>query len=138
MAFALHPRLAAGGFEIGKIGGCVLLLKNSALFPWFLLVPEVEDDVENLHDLEPGHYIEAMLAVRQVSEFVTHHFQPEKLNIACIGNRVRQLHVHIVGRALDDAAWPGTVWAYEGKMELPLEEVEVITAAAREYLKMDG
>ncbi len=138
MAFALHPRLAAGGFEIGEIGGCRLLLKNNALFPWFLLVPEVEDEIEDLHQLHPGHYIEVMLAVRRVSEFVSSHFQPEKLNVACIGNQVRQMHVHIVGRWSDDPAWPGTVWAHDGKESYPLEEVEAITAAAREFLKLEG
>ncbi len=137
MAFALHPRLAAGGFEIGKIGGCVLLLKNNALFPWFLLVPEVEN-AEDLHQLEPGHYLEVMLAVRQVSEFVSSHYEPDKLNVACIGNQVRQMHIHIVGRSLDDPAWPGTVWAFDGKKSLTLEEAEAIMAEAREFLKMDG
>lgn len=136
MAFELHPRLAAGGFGIGEIAGCRLLLKNNALFPWLLLVPEVEEGIEDLHQLEPGRYIEVMLAVRRVSEFVSSHFQPEKLNVACIGNQVRQMHVHIVGRCPDDPAWPGTVWAYDGKDGYRLEEVESITAAAREFLKI--
>ena len=136
MAFELHPRLAAGGFDIGEIAGCRLLLKNNALFPWLLLVPEVEEGIEDLHQLEPGHYIEVMLAVRRVSEFVASHFKPEKLNVACIGNQVRQMHVHIVGRCADDPAWPGTVWAYDGKDGYRLDEVESITAAAREFLKM--
>ncbi len=137
MAFEIHPRLAAGGFEIGQLGGCRLLLKNNSLFPWFLLVPEVEG-IEDLHQLPPGQFEEVMLAVRRVSEFVADHFQPEKLNVACIGNQVRQMHLHIVGRSQDDPAWPGTVWAFEGKKVLSLEEVEVISAAAREFLKLEG
>jgi diadenosine tetraphosphate (Ap4A) HIT family hydrolase len=137
MAFAIHPRLAAGGFEIGRLGGCRLLLKNNALFPWLLLIPEVEG-IEDLHQLPPGQFEEVMLAMRRVSEFVASHFQPEKLNVACIGNQVRQMHIHIVGRSYDDPAWPGTVWAFDGKKSLSLEESEVITAAAREFLKLDG
>lgn len=137
MAFALHPRLAAGGIEIGTLGGCRLLLKNNALFPWFLLVPEVEEGIEDLHQLEPGHFLEVMLAVRRVSEFVSSHYKPEKLNIGCIGNQVRQMHIHVVGRSSDDPAWPGTVWAFDGKKSLTLEEAEWITAKAREFLKLD-
>ena len=34
----------------------------------------------------------------------------EKLNIGALGNLVRQLHVHLVGRHAGDAAWPGPVW----------------------------
>jgi diadenosine tetraphosphate (Ap4A) HIT family hydrolase len=33
-----------------------------------------------------------------------------KLNIGALGNLVRQLHVHVVARTEDDAAWPGPVW----------------------------
>ena len=134
MSFSLHPRLAAGGIELGSIGACRLLLKNNALFPWFLLVPEVDDGIEDLHQLEAARYDEVMAAVRRVSGFVAQHFRPEKLNVACIGNQVRQMHIHIVGRSTGDSAWPGTVWAFEGKQNYPPVEIAVITAAAREQL----
>ncbi len=136
MAFEIHPRLASSGFEIGELGGCRLLLKNNALFPWFLLIPEVEG-IEDLHQLEPGRYLEVMLALRAVSEFVTRYFSPEKLNVGCIGNQVRQMHLHIIGRSSSDPAWPGTVWAYAEKMPYRLEQVEEITAAARDHLGLD-
>ena len=135
MAFALHPRLAAGGIEIGRLGTCRLLLKNNALFPWFLLVPEVEA-IEDLHQLPPGQFLEVMAAIRRVSEFVSHYFLPEKLNVACIGNQVRQMHIHVVGRSMDDLAWPGTVWACESTKVYSEELAEKIRAAAREFLDL--
>ena len=133
MAFEIHPRLASGGFEIGRLGGCRLLLKNNALFPWFILIPEVEG-IEDLHQLEPAQYDEVMAAQRRVCEFVSSYFQPEKLNLGCIGNQVRQMHLHIVGRSSDDPAWPCTVWAFDGKKAYTDEENEKIRAAAREFL----
>ena len=135
MAFELHPRLAASGYEVGRLGGCILLLKNNALFPWFILVPEVEG-VEDLHQLSPDDYVEILSVVRRVSEFVSDYFQPEKLNVASIGNQVRQMHVHIVGRSADDSAWPGTVWAFEGKRPYASEEAETILRAARGSLEL--
>lgn len=130
MAFEINPRLASGGFEIGRIGGCRLLLKNNALFPWFILIPEVED-IEDPHQMEPGRYVEVMLAQRQVCEFISSHFSPEKLNSGCIGNQVRQMHIHLIGRSTGDPAWPGTVWAYDGKKPYSPEEAEEIITAAR-------
>jgi diadenosine tetraphosphate (Ap4A) HIT family hydrolase len=134
MAFELNSRLAAGGFEIGRLAGCRLLLKNNALFPWLLLVPEVEDGIEDLHQLEPEQYQQVLAALREVSEFVADYFKPEKLNVACIGNQVRQMHLHIVGRSSDDPAWPGTVWAFDGKQEYSATKVAEICHAAREFL----
>ncbi len=135
MAFDLHPRLASGGFEIGKIGSCRLLLKNNALFPWFILVPEV-DGIEDLHQLPADQFDETMTAMRRVSQFVADHFQPEKVNIGCIGIQVRQLHIHIVGRSHDDPAWPGTVWASTEKRSYTPEEAAEILTAARESLAL--
>jgi diadenosine tetraphosphate (Ap4A) HIT family hydrolase len=50
---------------------------------------------------------------------------------------VRQMHIHVLGRSSDDPAWPGTVWAYEGKSTYAPEVVEAIRVAAREYLGLE-
>lgn len=133
MAFEIHPRLAAGGIEIGQLGGCRLLLKDNALFPWLLLIPEVEG-IEDLHQLPPDQYHEVMYTLRRVSEFVVSHFKPEKLNIGCIGNQVRQMHLHIVGRFVGNLAWPETVWAFAGKTGYTETESSKILTAARGFL----
>jgi len=136
MEFTLDPKLESGGFALGRTAGCQLLLKNNALFPWFILVPEVEG-VEDLHQLPQQRYTEVLEVVRHVSEFVESHFSPEKLNVACIGNIVRQMHIHIVGRSGGDPAWPGTVWAFDGKKEYAEEEVDEIREAARIALDLE-
>jgi diadenosine tetraphosphate (Ap4A) HIT family hydrolase len=137
MEFQLHPRLAAGGFELGRVDGCRVLLKDQASFPWILIVPEVAEGVEDLHQLDELRYAEVTGLIRRVSLFVSNYFQPEKLNVGCIGNMVRQMHIHVVGRSSDDPAWPGTVWAYEGKSAYAPEEVEAIRVAAREALGLE-
>ncbi len=135
MAFEIHPRLAAGSHEIGRMNACRLLLKDNAIFPWLLLVPEVEG-IEDLHELPEGTYAEVMAALRRVSGFVASHFQPEKLNVACIGNQVRQMHLHIVGRSGGDPAWPGTVWSFSGKESYSVGKRDEIIDAARTFLKL--
>lgn len=129
MSFTLHPRLAAGGFELATLSGCRVMLKNNAVFPWLLVVPEVEEGIEDLHQLSPERYVEVLAVVRRVSEFVAAHFQPEKLNVACIGNQVRQMHIHVVGRSPSDPAWPGTVWTSEAKRAYTEDEEAVIREA---------
>jgi len=134
MEFVLNERLAAGGFEITRKYGCRLLLKNEANFPWFILVPEVSEEIEDLHQLDEATFTEVMRGVREVSCFVSSYFESVKLNVACIGNIVRQMHIHIVGRSPADPAWPGVVWAYDGKLKYREEEAETIMAAARASL----
>ena len=115
MAFELNKRLAAGGFDFGSLGKCRILLKDNAVFPWFILVPEVESSITELHELEATDYASVMFTIRQVSEFVEKHFDPDKVNVAAIGNIVNQLHIHIVARTTTDPAWPGVVWSCDSK-----------------------
>jgi len=51
-----------------------------------------------------------MAEISSASSSIERLFSPDKLNIGAIGNMVPQLHIHIVGRFLDDPAWPGPVW----------------------------
>ncbi len=131
MSFALNPRLEKGTHFIGKSGICRILLKNNAAFPWILIVPEVEEGIEDLHQLPADKFAEVVFLIRQVSGFMSDYFKPEKLNVACIGNIVRQMHIHLVARSAADPAWPGTVWASDAKAGYEAEKVIEICVAAR-------
>lgn len=134
MDFILNERLASSCVDVAQIHGCCILLKNEAQFPWFIIVPEVPQGIEDLHHLDDRIFTEVMLAVRKISCFIEAYFRPEKLNVACIGNIVRQMHIHVVGRSTDDPAWPGVVWAFNAKRQYGEGELETIVSAAQEFL----
>jgi diadenosine tetraphosphate (Ap4A) HIT family hydrolase len=134
MEFCLNERLAAGSFEVTQLHRCRVLLKNEAHFPWFIIVPEVPDSVQDLHHLDSEMFVHVMSLARNISEFVETYFEVEKLNVASIGNIVRQMHIHVVGRSNKDAAWPGVVWAFEGKQKYDAQTASEIIAAAKSFL----
>lgn len=111
MAFELDPRLATSCIALGRLGDAQLLLKNNAHFLWLILVPEVDATITELHQLPATRYGEVCFHIRQLSDWVSSTFDTHKVNVAAIGNIVRQMHIHIVGRYQGDIAWPGTVWA---------------------------
>jgi len=82
---------------------------NNKQFPWLLLIPEVENASEWI-DLTREHQHrlsdEIMITSHMLQALVT----PDKLNIATLGNQVRQLHVHVIARYAHDSAWPNPVW----------------------------
>jgi diadenosine tetraphosphate (Ap4A) HIT family hydrolase len=131
MSFALHPRLEKGTHVIGKSGSCRVLLKDNADFPWILIVPEVSGDLEELHQLPPEQFAEVVFMIRRVSQFMSDRFQPGKLNVACLGNIVRQMHIHVVARSEDDPAWPGPVWGHQGGRKYEADEIIEICVEAR-------
>jgi len=134
MPFQLNPRLAAGGHDFGTHGICRVLLKNNALFPWIILVPEVDEFITEIHELDADDYLSICETSRIISQFLDTHFQPEKINVATIGNIVRQMHIHIVARTESDPAWPGVVWSCSEKRPYTENEVETIHTAYSNFM----
>ena len=48
-----------------------------------------------------------------LGKFIKSAEKYDKVNIGMLGNVVSQLHLHIVLRKKNDAAWPGPVWGWE-------------------------
>ena len=59
-------------------------------------------------------------------------FNADKINVATLGNVVNQLHMHVVVRKRDDAAWPAPVWGKHPARPYSAEQV----AAIRERLRV--
>ncbi len=109
--FVLDARLAEDSVSIFKLGLCDLRLAKDSRWPWLILVPQ-RADVSEVFDLTPLD--QAMLTFEQVTvgtalKAVT---GAAKINIAAIGNIVRQLHVHVVARTENDPNWPKPIWGY--------------------------
>jgi diadenosine tetraphosphate (Ap4A) HIT family hydrolase len=122
--FVLHDRLANGCADLGTHGICRVLLKNNAHFLWVLLVPEVDAEVTELHHLDEEQYASVCHSMRIFSQWMEQQPGVEKVNVAAIGNLVRQLHIHIVGRHSQDIAWPGVIWACSEKLAYTPERYE--------------
>jgi diadenosine tetraphosphate (Ap4A) HIT family hydrolase len=134
MAFQLHPRLEKGGFSLGKLGICRVLLKDNALFPWYILVPETDEDITEFHDLPESEAENVMRAVRRIAHFIGDHYRPDKVNIGILGNQVPQLHVHVIGRFETDPAWPGAVWSCTEKQPYSASRVAQVRRIIRPWL----
>lgn len=126
--FALDPRLRDDTHPVVALPLCELLLMDDARFPWLILVPR-RVGMRELLDLDAVEqaslWSETRLASRALRAVASH----DKLNLGALGNVVRQLHVHVVGRREGDAAWPGPVWGH-GRAERyeAHERVQLIAA----------
>ncbi len=108
-AFELDPRLANDSVFVADGPLSQVRLMNDARLPWLLLVPRVAGASEWIG--LSGEQQRLLLAeINQVGKLLQAEPGVQKLNIGALGNVVRQLHVHLVGRHEGDAAWPGPVW----------------------------
>jgi diadenosine tetraphosphate (Ap4A) HIT family hydrolase len=120
MSFELHPNLARKIF-IQDLPLCRVLLEDEQHYPWIFLVPR-RPDIKKMMDLSPKDQLQLMIELDQAQKVIWECFSPEQVNVAAIGNKTPQLHVHVIGRFSTDPAWPGTVWDHPVRSAYTLEE----------------
>ena len=136
--FELHPAFPVTSEALGDLALCHVRLQADARYPWIVLIPRIAGARE-LEDLEAndraGLMAEIVLAgaaVRAVGQALGRPVQ--KLNVGQLGNLTPQLHVHVVGRRADDAAWPGPVWGVGTAEAYGAGALEAAIAAAHGVL----
>lgn len=107
--FELDPRLQADSVFVADGPLSQVRLMDDRRFPWLLLVPRVEAASEWM-DLDGAQQRLLLAEIHRTGSLLRAQPGVEKLNIGALGNIVRQLHVHLVGRHSGDPAWPGPVW----------------------------
>ena len=131
--FVLDPRLAADSAFIADGPLSQVRLMDDARFPWLLLVPRVAGASEWI-DLDGGQQRLLLAEINQLSQLLRAEAGVEKINIGALGNIVRQLHVHVLGRHAGDAAWPGPVWGSGAARRHDAEQLAALTARWRSRL----
>ncbi len=66
--------------------------------------------VKEMTDLSPDARTQLMAVVFTVESVMREILQPDKMNLACLGNQVPHIHWHVIGRWQDDQAFPASVW----------------------------
>jgi diadenosine tetraphosphate (Ap4A) HIT family hydrolase len=108
-SWALDPRLERDTVALGDLPLSRLLLMNDANYPWLVLVPRRPHLVE-LIDLDESGQGTLMGEIARSARALKGITACDKLNVAALGNTVRQLHVHVIARFGHDAAGPRPVW----------------------------
>ena len=108
-SFFIDSQLKQTSYPLTSLDVCDLRLVDDQRWPWLLIIPRVAHAVE-LIDISPDLRAQVWLEIDHVGRVMRDQFSPHKLNIAALGNQVRQLHVHCIARFPEDEAWPNPVW----------------------------
>jgi diadenosine tetraphosphate (Ap4A) HIT family hydrolase len=112
--FAIDLRILSASEPLVSLKLSEARLVTDARWPWIVLIPRKVGarEIEHLTAADRAALMDeavaAGVAVRAIGAAAGRPV--EKLNVGALGNRVEQLHLHVVGRRADDAAWPDPVW----------------------------
>jgi len=131
--FVLDKQLEADTAAIGRLMLCEVCLLDDSRFPWLVLVPRRREIVEII-DLtmdERALLMEEVTGAARALKSITECY---KLNIAALGNQVRQLHIHVIARFENDAAWPAPVWGKGARVPYQVKARDDLVVKVRQAL----
>ena len=133
MAFQLDDRLAADTVSVMQSGVVDIRMMRDARYYWLVLVPQIEGAVEwfDLPDVAARGLFTTAQECGQRLQALT---RADKMNIAALGNMVKQLHVHVIARHEADEAWPGPVWGVGEAVDFDEAELKDRLIALRAIL----
>ncbi len=135
--FSLDSRLHNDTFFVCDLSLCRVLLMNDRQFPWLILVP-MKNDIAEIIDLTEKEQITLLKESALASKAMMNLFSPLKLNVAALGNVVRQLHVHHVARFDTDCAWPKPVWGNQPTVAYETSDAQARVAFIREWFEQNA
>ena len=110
--FKLDKRLESDTILVKELESFQVRLMNAREFFWIVLIPN-KPNLTELSDLNINERNYLMNFAIDLGKFIKSSENYDKVNIGMLGNVVSQLHIHVVLRKIDDAAWPGPVWGRE-------------------------
>ncbi len=134
--FVLDEVLEKDSVYIGQFELCQLRLINKDAWVWFLLVP-MRANVTEIFDLSVAdryYLIDEINATSRLLECLGNY---DKINIGALGNIVKQFHVHVIARKVDDAGWPGPVWGVQAGNEYDDQTISDIISRIKNCLSHD-
>ncbi|OLS59576.1 HIT family protein [Pseudomonas putida] len=123
--FALDPRLEQDTFALGDFPLCRLLLSKDANYPWFILVPR-RAGISEIFQLDDSERQQLWKETDFLSKTLKDCFAADKMNVAALGNVVSQLHMHVIVRRRNDAAWPAPVWGQKPASEYSADQLNEV------------
>jgi diadenosine tetraphosphate (Ap4A) HIT family hydrolase len=134
-AWTLDPRLAQDTITLGDLPLSRVLLMNDANYPWLILVPR-RPNLTELIDLDDSGQATLMIEIARAARALKDVTPCDKLNVAALGNTVRQLHVHVIARRQGDPAGARPVWGAVPARPYAAAERERLAGALRGALSL--
>jgi len=100
----------SGGELIWQDAHCRVVRPNEADYPGLCRVVW-HDHIKEMTDLRAAERERCMIVVFELERALRALLNPDKINVASLGNAVPHLHWHVIPRFRDDRHYPGAIWA---------------------------
>lgn len=117
---------------------CRVVLLQDVDYPAYCRV-ELLSHVKEMTDLAPQDRARTMRVVFAVETAVRETIQPDKINLASLGNKTPHMHWHVIPRFETDKHFPNSHWgkALRNTSTQPLtaEQIKTLTANVKAHVE---
>lgn len=131
--FVLDSQLARDSIPVCELNLCDVRLINDSHYPWLILIPRIAGIVEVI-DLSTSQQTQLWNESALVCKMLKQIHDPDKLNVAAIGNLVSQCHVHHIARFTHDKTWPAPVWGKHSAKPYPDQAADQIIQQYTDFI----
>ena len=118
---------------------CRAVLINDADYPAYCRV-ELIKHIKEMTDLAPNDRAKTMKIVFAIEAAIREVIQPDKVNLASLGNHTPHLHWHVIPRFKNDKHFPNSHWGEAVKKHavpaLSTAEKEALQAALQDKVRL--
>ena len=114
---------------------CRVVLLNDADYPAYCRV-ELIEHIKEMTDLAPPLRARMMKTVFAVETAIREIIQPDKINLASLGNKTPHVHWHIVPRFNDDKHFPNSHWGDAVRTSALQTNIHALSEASKNALKV--
>ena len=107
-----------GGEVVWENGICRVVMVSDPDYPGFCRVI-LHRHLREMTDLPQKERMQLMTVLFAVEAAVRCLYQPDKINLASLGNMTPHVHWHLIPRWRDDRHFPQAVWATPQRASLP-------------------
>lgn len=109
---------------------CRVVLLNDTDYPAYCRV-ELLEHIKEMSDLPPMLRARMMKVVFAVETAIREIIQPDKINLASLGNKTPHIHWHVIPRFENDKHFPNSHWgeAVRASNAVALDKAEIKTLA---------
>ncbi len=86
--------------------------------------------IKEFSDLSDEEAIKITLLIKKIEKIMIETLNPDKINIASLGNMVPHLHFHLIPRYKNDPYWPGATFC-DKKREFNYPNIDLKTLIQR-------
>lgn len=117
---------------------CRVVLTNDIDYPAYCRV-ELIAHIKEMTDLASNDRAKTMKVVFAVESAIREIIQPDKVNLASLGNQTPHIHWHVIPRFENDKHFPNSHWGKTVKAhaarDLSATEIEALQAKVQSYIE---